>query len=107
VSGGCDVCAEAGPVWATLLAGPHEGWDVLEVSVDTMPTGDAGGLGVLGVGKFVAVDARATPLGGIRLVPATILIGPDGIVDQVWYGLLNEITMREVAGVLSGASHAG
>ncbi len=102
VSGGCEVCAEAGPVWATLLAGPHEGWDVVEVSVDTMPTGDAGGLGAAGVGKFLAVDARSTPLGGVRLVPATILIGPDGIVTGVWYGLLNESTMREVAEALAG-----
>jgi hypothetical protein len=101
VSAACDVCAEAGPAWAAVLAGPHPGCDAMVVSIDAVPQGDAGGLASLGVQKFAAIDARASTLGGLRLIPATILVGPDGVVDGVWYGVMEESAMREVSAALA------
>lgn len=103
VSGGCDACAVNLEAWRDVLAQPHPHCDVVLITVDEFPPGETAALDALGVDRFVAVDGRTSTLGGLRLVPATILIGPDGVIERVWHGVVSDAVAAEMSEALARA----
>ena len=103
VSGGCDACAVNLEAWRTVVDRPHPSCDVVLMTVDEFPPGETAALDALGVDRFVAVDGRASTLGGLRLVPATILIGPDAVIDRVWHGVVSDAVAEEMGAALASA----
>ena len=103
VSGGCEACAAAVGTWRSVVEGPHPNCDVIVMALDTLPEAEEAALDALGVDRFVAVDGRTSTLGGLRLVPATILIGPDGVIERVWHGVVSDAVAAEMSEALARA----
>jgi len=101
-SHGCEVCEAMGPLWETVLNGPHPGCDAILIYTDGA-TGPRDAHEYLPVARYQVNNGKATSLGKLTLVPATILIGPDGIIDKVWYGMLTEDDMREISDEIADA----
>lgn len=97
----CDACEATGAHWATIIDELPESWDAIVVYLDGPPSPNDP-LAFLPADRFGAPEARVTALRRIPLVPTTMLVGPDGIVDRVWFGPLTEEAAHEVIMATAG-----
>lgn len=91
----CDACEATGAHWATIIDELPEPWDAIVVYLDGPPT-PTDPLAHLPADRFGAPEARVTALRRIPLVPATILVGADGVIERIWFGPLTEEDAHEV-----------
>lgn len=104
-SHGCEACAATAPVWETILAGPHPNCDAILVYIDGPPTPNDEH-SFLPVGRYFVHKGRDTSLGRLTMIPSTVLIGPDGVIDHVWYGVIDPDMMREISDVIADAGRS-
>lgn len=107
ISGGCPHCATIIPVWNQILrqvASPQV--RVVCIQLEAQSPDKIEELGadfpIHGV-----IDARSTWLFAIPAVPATILAGPDGVVEHTWFGELSDAQQEELGNALIEASATG
>lgn len=99
----CPACRETLPVWRSIVASLEAPASVL--GVDLAPPGSPGAREALGADDWPFPVVRVDPEGSAGLariawVPATVIVGGDGVVQRVWFGALDEAGQDELRGVL-------
>lgn len=100
----CPFCDENWPKWERVLSALDRS-AVRSVAVDVTAKADAIFISqhhLAGLPVFIQVDPRAVVDYRFHLTPQTILIDPDGKVERVWTGVLNDAAVAELHSLLSG-----
>lgn len=82
----CPACARTIPIWSELFEQPPAGARVVGLRLGAAPEGAP----TLPFPVYAPDEAGSGLAGRIPFVPATLLINGDGVVEQVWYGVLEE-----------------
>ena len=94
----CPFCDQNWPRWQQLISSLDRSV-VRPVLVDVTSNTDAGFIAQHQLAELpvlLKVEPRATMNYRFQLTPQTILVGPDGKVEKVWTGVLNDSSLGEL-----------
>jgi hypothetical protein len=86
----CPACRETLPIWSGLLADPPAGLRVTAIRT----IGAASDEPALPFPVLTPRDGGAQLSRGIPYIPATLILGADGTVERIWYGLPDQDAQR-------------
>jgi hypothetical protein len=104
----CAFCDQNWPKWEQVISSLDRS-AVRPVAVDVTSTTTAGFVSqhqLASLPVFLKVDPRATLDYRFHLTPQTILVGPNGKVERVWTGVLNDSAMADLKQRLGGSKTA-
>lgn len=94
----CPACRETIPVWSVMLQNQPPAVRVIGVrlgaEMEDVPN--------LPFGVYSPEDGGKSLAGKIPFVPATVLLDDKGLIERVWYGMLDEEKQAELSDILGG-----
>jgi len=102
----CPACNQTMPLWEDLVAdvADTEGLRIIGVQTDQFGEGEAGELVTAALPfEVYGLDHDASPgMARIPFIPATLVVGPDGVAERVWFGLPGDEDLDELRDLLAG-----
>jgi len=92
----CPACAMTLPIWSELFEEPPAAARVVGLRLGAALEGDP----VLPFPVYLPDEAGSGLAGKIPFVPTTLLLDGYGVVEQVWYGVLEEEQQEELLEIL-------
>lgn len=104
----CRACDRNWPHWQSLLdrVGSRANIAIINLGA-TIPKAPLVQLPSQDVVLFARIDAASRQAYGFNSTPQTILVRMDGVVEQVWTGILNRHAVDEIVAAVGGATAAG
>jgi peroxiredoxin len=93
----CPACEKTLPVWSDMFAGePPPGVRILGIQLD-MPDEEGGLLTPsLSFPVYGIERSEADPLKKVPYIPATMILDANGVIEEVWFGILSEENQEEI-----------